>query len=146
MAGPRKGERALPEQTLTTDQDSDFPRTWRFDKDGLEVSGRYVEIGEGTTANGPCPIVVLNADGEHRSIWLFHTAVRNRFADEVARRKDGDLTQGELVVIRQGETKESGGGRSYVSYSVRFPEAPKRSPKEILGETEPVPEPDDAPF
>jgi hypothetical protein len=140
--GRSKGE-TLSEQTVT---ESDFPRNWLFDEDGLEVEGRYVEITEGTTANGPCPIVVLNVDGERRSVWLFHTAVRNRFADEVARRKDGDLTQGELVSIRRGETKESAGGRSYVSYAVRFPEAPKRSPKEILSEPEQAPEPDDVPF
>jgi hypothetical protein len=136
----------LSEQTVTENHDTDFPRTWRFDEDGLEVTGRYVEITEGTTANGPCPIVVLTVDGERRSVWLFHTAVRNRFSDEIGRRKDGDLTQGELVSIRRGETKESAGGRSYVAYAVRFPEAPRRSPKEILGEPEQSPEPDDVPF
>ena len=83
--GRSKGE-TLSEQTVT---ESDFPRNWLFDEDGLEVEGRYVEITEGTTANGPCPIVVLNVDGERRSIWLFHAAVRNRFADEVARRTKG---------------------------------------------------------
>jgi hypothetical protein len=136
----------LTEQTVTERHDSDFPRNWLFEEDGLEVEGRYVELTEGTTANGPCPIVVLNVDGEHRSVWLFHTAVRRRFADEVARRMDGDLTQGELVVIHRGETKESAGGRSY-SYTVRFPEAPKRSPKEILAEhDEAGHEADETPF
>lgn len=72
--------------------------------------------------------------------------MRNRFADEIARRRDGDLTQGELVVIRRGETKESAGGRSYVSYAVRFPEAPKRSPKEILDDAAGEPEEDVLPF
>ena len=90
----------MSEQTVT---ESDFPRNWIFDEDGL-------------------------------------------VADEIARRKEGDLTQGELVSIRRGETKESAGGRSYVSYAVRFPEAPKRSPKEILSEPEPAPESDDVPF
>jgi hypothetical protein len=140
--GRSKGE-TLSEQTVT---ESDFPRNWLFDEDGLEVEGRYVEITEGTTANGPCPIVVLNVGGERRSVWLFHTAARNRFADEIARRKDGDLTQGELVSIRRGETKESAGGRSYVSYTVRFPEAPKRSPKEILSEPDEPEEDDSIPF
>jgi hypothetical protein len=136
----------LSEQTVTENHDSsDFPRTWRFDEDGLEVKGRYVEFSEGSTANGLCSIIVLNVDGERRSVWAFHTALRNRLADEVARRCEGDLTQGELVVIKQGETKQSGGGRSYVSYAVRFPEAPKRSPKEILGEPE-TPESDEVPF
>jgi hypothetical protein len=129
----------LPDSSGDTGQE-DFPRTWRFDEDGLEVKGHYVRLDEGHTQNGPCPIVVLNVDGEHRSVWAFHAALRNRLADEVGRRSDGDLTQGERVVIRQGEVKQGASGYSYRSYVVRFPDAPKRSPKDILG---PLPSDDD---
>lgn len=125
----------MAQSTSTNGQaaEGDYPRGWRFDEDGLEVTGRFVEFDEGVTANGPCPIVVLDVDGEPRSVWLFHTASRSRFADEVARRKSGNLDVGELVRVRQGEQKQGGNGRSYTSYQIRFPEAPKRSPKDILG-------------
>jgi hypothetical protein len=120
------------EKTVTQAQDSDFPRTWRFDEDGLEVVGKYVATDEGPTQNGPCPILVLEVDGEERSVWCFHTALRRRIADEIARRSSGDLTPGETVVIRQGESKTSESGRKYVSYYTRFPEAPKRTAGEIF--------------
>jgi hypothetical protein len=123
----------LPTQeTITQDQDSDFPRTWRFDEDGIEVVGRYVATDEGPTQNGRCPILILEVDGEERSLWCFHTALRRRIADEIGRRPSGDLTPGETVVIRQGEAKTSESGRKYVSYFTRFPDAPTRTAKEIF--------------
>jgi hypothetical protein len=132
----------------------DYPRNWRFDEDGPEVAGRFAHFDEGITANGTCPIVVLEVDDEKRSVWLFHTAARSRFADEVARRESGNLKAGELISIRQGETKTGGNGRAYTSYVIRFPEAPKRSPKEILGPSlsagpeayDEPPEPDAIPY
>jgi hypothetical protein len=116
----------------TGTDDTEFARNWRFDEDGLEVVGSYVGSDEGPTANGPCPILILDVDGEERSIWCFHTALRRRIADELSRRPSGDLTKGERVVIRQGEKKESEGGRKYVSYYTRFPDAPSRSAKDIF--------------
>ena len=93
------------EKKVTRDQDSDFPRTWRFDEDGPEVVGKYVATDEGPTQNGPCPILILEVENERRSVWCFHTALRRRIADEIARRPSGDLTPGELVGIRQAKRR-----------------------------------------
>jgi hypothetical protein len=123
----------LSQKTITRDDDStEFPKNWLFAEDGLELVGRYVASEEGPTANGPCPILILEIDDEHRSVWCFHTALRRRIAAELARRPSGDFKKGERIVIRQGETKESEGGRKYVSYFVRFPDAPKRVAKDIF--------------
>jgi hypothetical protein len=125
----------LPQETLThdTDDSTEFPRNWRFDEDGLELVGLYVRSDEGQTANGPCPILILEIDGEERTVWCFHTALRRRIADEVARRPSGDLKKGERVVIRQGEKKTTAeGGREYISYFTRFPDAPKRAARDIF--------------
>jgi hypothetical protein len=124
----------------TVTQDQDFPRGWRFDEDGLEVEGRYVKADVGRTANGSAPIIVLDVDGEERSVWCFHTALRNRIADELATRVAGDFNPGELILIRQGEKKTGANDRAYVSYTVRFPEAPKRNARAIF-KADPIDEP-----
>lgn len=112
---------------------SDYPRNWRFDEDGGDVEGRYVRISAAPTSYGEKPIVVLEIDGEERSVWLLETALRNRIADEVAKRPSGDLTPGERVVIHRGDKKTSAAGREYRAFTARFPDAPKRSAAEILG-------------
>lgn len=120
---------------------SDFPRNWRWDEDGDDVVGRYVRIDEAPTSYGEKPIVVLEINGEERSVWLLETALRNRVADEVAKRPSGDLTPGERVVIHRGDKKRSAAGREYRAFTARFPDARKRSAMEILGaSSEPVAE------
>lgn len=124
----------LPTQkTITHDEESEFPRNWRFDEDGLELVGKYVKSDVGPTANGDCPILVLEIDGEPRTVWCFHTALRRRIADEVSRRPHRDLKAGERIVIRQGEKKPSAeGGREYIAYFVRFLDAPPRTAKDVF--------------
>ena len=120
------------QKTITPDEDTEFPRNWRFDEDGLELVGCYIKSDVGPTANGDCPILVLEVDGEPRSLCSSHRA-RRRIADEVARRPHRDLKAGERIVIRQGEKKPTAeGGRAYVSYFVRFLDAPPRTAKDVF--------------
>ena len=124
----------------TGEEPSEFPRGWRWDDDGDTVEGTFVEFDEGPTAYGDRPIIVVEVDGENRSVWLFETALQSRFADEVAKRPTGDLTAGERISIRRGDMVTSGTGRDYRSFKVRFPDRPKRKAAEILGA--PTTEPD----
>jgi len=68
----------------------------------------------------------LEVAGEQRSVWLFDTALRNRIADEVAKRPGRDLTAGEPVLITRGGMATSANGRDYRSYRVRFPDEVER--------------------
>jgi hypothetical protein len=112
---------------------SEFPRTWRWDDDGDTVEGRFIGFDEGPTAYGDKPIVVLQVDGEPRSLWLFDTALVSKFREEVRKRPTRDLTAGEQLYIKRGGMITSGTGRDYRRYDVRFPDRPKRKAAEILG-------------
>jgi len=129
--------------------DETFPATWRWDEHGRTLHGLYVRMDEAVTDYGRRPILILDVDGEERSVWLFDTALVSKFHDQLATRPTGDFTAGERIVIERGEEKvESAGGRRYWPYKVRFPDAPKRSASDILGVDKPSTvelEPDDAP-
>lgn len=120
-------------ETTGNSDSSDFPRTWRWDQDGESLTGTFVEFDEGPTAYGAKPILVIEIEGERRSVWLLEKAVLSRFADEVATRANRDLTPGERVEIRRGDVVTSGTGREYRSFRVRFPDRPKRKALDILG-------------
>jgi hypothetical protein len=129
------------ESVTNTSAETDFPVTWRWEEDGDEIDGTFVEIDEGPTAFGVKPIVVLEVAGEKRTLWLLETALRNKFMDEVARRPSGDLTVGERIVVRRGGMRESASGKSYRSFHTDFPDRPKRRAAQILGSTS-SPEPE----
>jgi hypothetical protein len=120
-------------------QNDERPRNWFFGtgegKDGMVADGRFVRFTEGPTKDGRMlPILVLEVDGEERSVWLFHEALAAKFKDEVARRASGDLVVSEPIRIEQlGRRQSATGDRSYVDYSVVFPERPTKSAREILG-------------
>lgn len=122
------------QETLTQDRDSDFPRTWRFDEDGLRIAGTYVRMDEGPSEYGRKAICVLLVDNEERSLWLAQEALISKFRDELERRAQADFNPGEHVTVeRAAEKKESANGRKYWPFRVSFPDAPKRSASEILG-------------
>ena len=115
-------------------QEREHPRSWDWDLDGDELAGAYVELDEAPTAQGPKPLVIIEREGGERvTLWLFHEALRSRFAEEVAKRPAKHLLPGEPVLIFRGEWVESANGRKYRAYRVRFPASPKRSALEILG-------------
>jgi hypothetical protein len=114
--------------------DETFPATWRWDEHGRTVHGVYVRMDEAATDYGRKPIIVLDVDGEERSVWLFDTALVSKFQDQLGTRPTRDFTVGERIRIERGEEKvESAGGRRYWPYRVKFPDAPKRSASDILG-------------
>jgi hypothetical protein len=110
-----------------------FPRSWLWSNDGDEFAATYDSFDEGMTRDyGPRPIFVGVIAGERRSVWLNETALRNRFADEVARRASGDLTPGERVTVKRLGKKMGGNGRTYTAFEVDFPDRPRRSAREIF--------------
>jgi hypothetical protein len=114
--------------------ESDFPKSWNWDEDGDTVEGTFVELGEAPTAGyGHKPILTLDVDGEHRTVWVFHTSLANKLSEELRRRKERDFVPGERILIRRGERKTSEAtGRTYVPYRVQFPEGPKRTAADVL--------------
>jgi hypothetical protein len=104
-----------------------------WEVDGDEIDGTFVNLDEAPTSYGDKPIVVLNVAGEDRTVWLLETALRNKFADEVRKRQSEAFTVGERIVIRRGEMRQSGTGRTYRHFTVTFVDRPKRNAVQILG-------------
>jgi hypothetical protein len=139
--------------TKTTDTKSKYPGSWLWDEDGDVIEGAYVELSEAHTRfDGETrPILVLEVDGEKRTVWLFHTALQSQLREELLRRPDNELRVGEPVRIEGLGKQESENGFTYMNYRASFPEAPKRSALNILGgpggraelEGKPEGEPDD---
>jgi hypothetical protein len=136
-------------------EEGGFPPNWIWAEDGDEVAGRYRSFSTGRTATGDLvPIVQLEVDGVARSVWLFHVALRERFAEEIKTRPDKDLDPGELVTIRRGEERQSAShpDRRYRAYEVEFENRRRLSPLELLqipealGATAPPPPDQDIPF
>jgi hypothetical protein len=139
------------QETLTHDQDSDFPRSWRWDEDGLRIEGSYVRMDEGPSEYGRRAICVLNVGGEERSLWLTQEALISRFRDELERRLATDFSPGERIIVERGaEKKESANGRAYWPFKTRFLDAPRRAASDLLGgpasSEEDDKEKDDIPF
>jgi hypothetical protein len=122
--------------------DSAFPEFYEWDTDGNELEGAYVAFTSiPTKVYGEKPALILHVGTADRTIPLWDTALGNRFRDEIARRPDGDLVPGERVLIRRGGMVDGANGYKYRAYKVVFPDAPKRSPKDILGAHEAGTEP-----
>jgi hypothetical protein len=117
---------------------SDYPQWWDWSEDGEEVAGRFVRLGQGFTAYGQKPFLVLDVEGVERTIWLHNQVLHNIFARELHRRPEKEFQVGERVEIRQLGTRDSASGREYMNYRGEFPDAPQSSQADILG---PPPEP-----
>jgi hypothetical protein len=135
MATVPKSELDLPgdEEPMAGKQAS-FPRSWRWETDGELVSGRYLRFDSGPTRGyGRKPIIVLDLDGEERSIWLMQDVLYNRFRDELIGRPGRKLTVGERIVIRRlGEKTSEESGRTYRAFSILFPDRPETSPETLF--------------
>lgn len=118
----------------TQDTESPHPRSWRWDDDGRTISGTYERVDSAESEYGRRAIVVINVNGESRSLWLNETALASKFRDELASRAARDFTAGERITVTKGAKKvEGGNGRAYWPFSVVFADAPKRSAAELLG-------------
>jgi hypothetical protein len=113
----------------------EYPAWWDWDSDGKSIEGAFVRAGTGYTQMGPRPFVVLDHEGDERTVWLHHDVLRNLFAREVHRRPDKMIHRDETVRIWQLEARESqsNAGRSYTDYRVEFPEGPESTQVDIFG-------------
>jgi hypothetical protein len=112
----------------------DFPRTWKFDEDGLEVTGAYLKTDRGPTQYGQKAILVLEVNGELRGVWVNSETLRLRLAEELESRGARDFIVGEQIVIsRAPEKKTSESGRGYWPFKVRFPDAAGNDAADLLG-------------
>jgi hypothetical protein len=129
-----------------TATESTNPRTWDWREDGEHVSGLFVRFDEAPTRGyGYKAILILDVDGEQRTVWLFHEALLNQLREEITRRGADDLEAGEQIdVFRVGDKVSESSGRTYTDYKAVFPDRPKRSGSDILGAREkPAEKPDE---
>ena len=74
------------------EQEQTYPRTLLWEEDGEDlgdrrrVSGRFVGLDEAPTRNGLKPILVLEIDGEERSVWVLHGPFQDKLTEELERR------------------------------------------------------------
>jgi len=126
-----------------------------WDTDGDEVSGTFLRFSQGRTKDGTVvPIVVLDVEGQERSVWVFHEALRERFVSQVRARPSQNLDVGERITIRRGEKKQSQSNpdRSYRVFTVEF--GNERTPDALailtapgpVVATQPAPYGEDIPF
>ena len=93
----------------------DKPRaeTFRFAHEGDEIAGTVVRLDVADTEYGSQRIVVVDpGDGNLRSIWLLHDALRSQM--EKLRPEPGDV----IAVRYLGRQQAQGSGRSYHAYTV----------------------------
>jgi hypothetical protein len=114
--------------------ESDYPAYWDFEKDGRQVAGAYVAMGSGPTAYGTKPFVTIDVAGTQRTVWLSTNILRDKFAEELKRRKARNFLLGEEIVItRAAEKKMSGNDRGYWPFTVVFLEGPELDAASLLG-------------
>jgi hypothetical protein len=112
----------------------DYPKSWRWDEDGLVVDGTYVGTSSAPGEYGDIPILTLKVAGEDRAVWVTQIAIRSKLADELNRRKVRNFESGERIVIKRAdEKKKSASGRSYWPFSCEFPDASPRDAAALLG-------------
>jgi hypothetical protein len=106
---------ASPEDRLAAARAKlDQPRaeTFRFNHEGDEIAGTVVRRDVADTEYGEQRIVVVDpGDGNLRSIWLLHDALRSqmeKLAPEI----------GDVIAVRYLGRQQSGNGRSYHAYTV----------------------------
>jgi hypothetical protein len=119
-------------ETIVSSEDagegeSSYPETWLWDEHGDVCSGGFVRFDKAATREyGKKLILVLEVDGQERSVWLLQTALFERIRDELSDRPNRQLAPGEQVAIkRRAETKTKDGERSYRPFQVYFPDRPE---------------------
>lgn len=95
------------EERLTARAAEPQPESWKHEKEGDQIVGRFRRLEKGSTTYGDCWIVVLESlrtPGRLSSVWLFNTTLFNEF--KKARPKPGEtvLVRYEGRVQRQGQS------------------------------------------
>lgn len=94
------------EERLTARAAEPQPESWKHEKEGDQIVGRFRRLEKGSTSYGDCWIVVLESlrtPGRLSSVWLFNTTLFNEF--KKARPKPGEtvLVRYEGRVSKQGQ-------------------------------------------
>ena len=119
----------LPE----TSDEIEFPEAWIFSEHGDLVAGTFLRFDEGQTRDyGTRVIIVLNVDGQERSVWLSQMALFNKVRDELGRRASKKLDVGERVVIERHAKKKGENEREYWPFTVLFPDRPEKSTTDLF--------------
>ena len=123
-------------------EEQDFPRNWVWEEDGKDLGdrwrlseGRYVSAGRGRTSRGKRGVLILEVDGEERTVWLFHSPLLDKIREELEDRGERELVVGERLTIdryKEMQTSQST-GQPYVPYRVRFHDSPEQSLWDVLG-------------
>lgn len=92
--------------------DKGYARAWIFDTDGNDVEGVFKGTTSGMTSDyGRQPIVLVEVDGEVRSIWAMHKALQSQMKETKPKVND-------IIAIRRLEKTKSKGGMTYFPYRV----------------------------
>lgn len=98
---------------MREEADEGNPEAWQPEREGDDIGGTVVGLETAHTKFGPTKVLVLDTGGVKRSVWLFHTALRNQL-------KRHAPAIGEFVYIRwNGKRMPESGGSEYDDYSIR---------------------------
>lgn len=123
----------MTKRTPTAPEAPEYPQWWDWDENGNTASGTFVRAGRGYTQHGDRPFVVLEIDGEERTVWLHQDVLRNLFAREVQRRPDKRIAAGERITLWRLNERTSGNGRTYIDFRGAFPDSPEVTQSDIFG-------------
>lgn len=102
------------EQRLAAKAAEPQPESWKNEKPGDQIIGRFRRLERGTTTYGDCWIVVLESlrsPGRLASVWLFNTTLFNEF-------KRARPRSGEVVLVRYEGKVERQGAQPYHLWKV----------------------------
>lgn len=89
----------------------------KFNDKGDSVTGHVLEIrGDGTTMNGdPCPLIVLDVDGETVKVTCSQAQLWSKTVDLVTA---GELTEGKKVRITLSDIERRPNGRTLKHFTI----------------------------
>jgi len=102
------------EQRLLAKAAEPQPESWKHEKPGDQIIGKFRRLEKGSTSYGDCWIVVLEslrAPGRLASVWLFNTTLHNEFVKVRPR-------PGETVLVRYEGRVEKPGQNPYHLWKV----------------------------
>lgn len=119
-----------PEDAVNALLDAGDPESWKFQEDGPRVVGKLLNADSANTKHGPVPILILQVEGKPRSVWLMHTAIRNKVKRAF---ENGSLQFGDYVGIQHLGKSVSNEGTEYENYDLRIVPTGERSNFGVFG-------------